>query len=133
MFVDHAVEPISPDMRAGLRLDELRGDAHAVARLAHAALQHIAHAEFAPDLLHVDGAALVGEAGIARDDEEPADARQRRGDLLDHAVGKIVLVGIAAQVGERQDGNRGTVGLPRCRRLREHAGVPPRAGRSVNL
>ena len=41
---------LGPQMRAGLGLDELRGDAQAIARLAHAALQHVAHAEFAPDL-----------------------------------------------------------------------------------
>ena len=54
-------------MRAGLGLDQLRGDAHAIGGLAHAALQHIAHAELATDLLYIDGAALVGEARIAGD------------------------------------------------------------------
>ena len=49
-----------------------------IAGLAHAAFQHVAHAELAPDLLHVDGAALVGEARIAGDHEQPAQARQAR-------------------------------------------------------
>jgi hypothetical protein len=51
------------------RIDELARDAHAVSGLAQAAFQHIAHAEFPANLLHVNGTAFVGEARIARDDE----------------------------------------------------------------
>ena len=40
------VEPVGPDVAAIGRVDELCGDAHAVARLAHAALQHVAHTQF---------------------------------------------------------------------------------------
>ena len=76
--LERAVEAIGPEMCAGRRVDELAGDAHPVAGLAHAAFEHVAHAELAADLLHVDGAALVGEARIARDHEQPADARQAR-------------------------------------------------------
>ena len=67
--VESAVEPVGPDMRAGLGLDQLGGDAQPVPALADAAFQHIAHAEFAPDLPDVDRLALVDEARIARDDE----------------------------------------------------------------
>ena len=41
---------------AGRRVDQLAGDAHPAAGLAHAAFEHVAHAQFAADLLHVDGA-----------------------------------------------------------------------------
>src|SRR5271165_1900610 len=78
------------------------GDADPVAALAHRAFEHVAHAELAPDLFHIDGLALVSEARIAGDDEEPADAAQRGDDLLDHAVGEIFLLGVTAHVGERQ-------------------------------
>jgi hypothetical protein len=37
-------------------------------------------------LLHVDRLALIGEARIAGDDEEPADAAERGDDLLDQTV-----------------------------------------------
>ena len=67
-----AVEPVGPEMRAGRGIDQLAGDAHPAAGLAHAALEHVAHAELAADLPHVDGPALVGEARIAGDDEQPA-------------------------------------------------------------
>src|SRR5215472_15653144 len=46
---------------ARLRLDQLRGNANAVARFSQTTFEDISHAEFAPDFLHVDGAALVGE------------------------------------------------------------------------
>ena len=78
-----AVEAVGPEMRAGRRIDELAGDPHPLARLAHAAFEHVAHAQLAPDLLHVDRPALVGEAGVARDHEQPAHARERGDDLLD--------------------------------------------------
>ena len=101
-------------------------------RLAHAAFQHVAHAQLAAHLLHVDRPALVGEARVARDDEQPADARQRRDDVLDHAVGEIVLLGVAAQVQERQDGDGGLVGKGQgmCRRFIRAASSGPRCCRS---
>src|SRR5271166_1133826 len=66
-------------------------DAEPRARLAHAALQHIAHAKLAPDLSDIDRPSLVGEARIARDHEQPPDARQSGGDVFDHSVDEIVL------------------------------------------
>ncbi len=98
---ERAVEPIGPQMRAGHRVDQLADNAHATAGLAHRAFEHVPNAEFAADLLHVDRLALVREARIAGDDEEPADAGERGDDLLDHAVGEIFLLRIAAQIGER--------------------------------
>jgi len=38
----------------------------------HASLQQVAHAEFPTHLPHVERSAAVGEAGVARDDEQPA-------------------------------------------------------------
>ena len=40
-----AFEAVGPQMRPGRGIDELAGDAHAVAGLAHAAFQHVAHAQ----------------------------------------------------------------------------------------
>ncbi len=107
-----AVVAVGPQMRPGRGLDQLRRDAHPVARLAHASFQDIAHAELTPDLSHIDGSALVGEARIARDHEQPFDPRQAGDDVLDHAVGEILLLRIAAHVLERQDRDRRPVG--RC-------------------
>jgi hypothetical protein len=67
-----AVIALGPHVRARCCLDELGRDAHAIARFAHAPLEDVTHTQFAADLLDIDRAALVGEAGVARDDEEPA-------------------------------------------------------------
>ena len=87
-------------------VDELSGDAHAAGGFAHAALQHVAHAELARDLPHVDRLALVGEGGIARDHEEPLLPRKAGDDVLGQAVRKVILIGIAAHVLERQHRDR---------------------------
>src|SRR5580693_9660827 len=68
-------------MRPVCRVDQLRGDADPAARFAHRAFENIAHTQFAADRLHIDRLALVGEARIAGDDEEPADAGECRNDL----------------------------------------------------
>ena len=56
-------------MRAPLGFDQPAGNAHAVGGVAHTAFEHIAYGKFAPDLLYVDGLALVSEARIAGDDD----------------------------------------------------------------
>jgi len=105
-----AVEAVGPEMRPAHCADQLRGDADPITALAHRAFQHVAHTEFAADLLHVDEAALVAEARIAGDDEQPADTGERGNDLLDHAVGEILLFRVAAHIGERQYRYRRFVG-----------------------
>lgn len=57
-------------MSANVGLDELAGDAHAIARLANAAFEDVAHAELASYPLDLDRLAFVGEARVAGDDEE---------------------------------------------------------------
>ena len=64
-------------MRAGRRVDQLRADAYTIAGFADRTLEDVAHPQLAADLFHIDRLALVGEARIAGDDEEPMDARQR--------------------------------------------------------
>ncbi len=76
------------------RVDQLGGNAHPVGRLAHASLEHVLDAELARDPLHVDCLALVGERRVARDDEEPAEARQRGDNVLGDAVGEVLLLGV---------------------------------------
>jgi hypothetical protein len=90
-------------MRPRRRLNQLARDAHACSGLADASFQHVAHTEFAADLPHIDRAPFVGEGRVAGDDEQRADARQRGGDVLHHAVGEILLLGVTAHVLERQD------------------------------
>src|SRR5262249_19560738 len=100
-----AIEALGPNVIAAVSLGELRADAQAAARFAHAAFEEVAHARPAAVLLHIDGRAFVGRAAGARDDEEPAHLRERGDDLLDHAVGEVFLVRVARHVLERQYGD----------------------------
>src|SRR5258708_39915839 len=96
-------------MAACRSLYQLAGNANAITRFPDASFQHIAHAEFASDLLDIDSLAFVGEARIAADYEQRLEVRQRRDDVLDHAVGEKLLLRIAGHVLERQHGDRALV------------------------
>src|SRR3989442_3579802 len=52
-------------MRAGCRVDHLRGIAHATAGSTHRAFEDLTDAEFPADLLHIDRLAFVYKARIA--------------------------------------------------------------------
>jgi hypothetical protein len=97
-------------MCAALRVDQLRRDAYAAGRFAQRAFEHVSDTQFPADLFHIDGLAFARKARIARDHEEPADAAERSDDLLDHAVGEILLLRVATHVLERQHGDRRLVG-----------------------
>ena len=92
--LDRAVVPIRPQVRARLGFEQLRRDTQARSRFANAALQHVTHAQFAPDLPDVDRLALVDEARIASDHEQPFDSRKPGDDVLDNPVDKIFLLGV---------------------------------------
>ena len=67
-----AIVMVGPQVLTGRSVDQLGGDAYAVAALANAALQDIAHAQVGPDLAYVNSLTFVGERGIARDHKKPA-------------------------------------------------------------
>src|SRR6516164_557700 len=70
-----AIVALRPDVVSDPSLDELCCDTDPIAGFADAAFENIVNAELTADLLHIDGAALVGKAAVARDDEEPPDFR----------------------------------------------------------
>src|ERR1700737_2666756 len=82
-------------MRAGHGINQLPCDANFPRRLAHRPLKDIAHAKLASDLLDIDGSALESETRIASDHEQRFKPRKRYGDLLNHSVRKILLLGIS--------------------------------------
>ena len=106
---DVAVVALGPQMAAGGDVIELRGNAHPIAAAANAALDDVADAELARDLVDVGAAALVDKRGVARDDEEPPQLGQRGDDVLADPVGKIILGLVAAHVDEGQHGDAGPV------------------------
>src|SRR6516165_12636756 len=105
-------------MDAGSRVNQLGGNAHATASFTHRTFQDVAHTQLTTNALNIDRLTLVGEGRIAGYHEEPADTRERGNDLLDHAVGEVFLLRIAAQVLKRQHGDRRLVGQGERRRRR---------------
>src|SRR5262249_16013583 len=87
------------------RVDQLCGDAHAPAGLAYAALDDISDLQSLGYLTDVDGLALEGEGGVARQHVERGDLGQVGDDVLGDAVAEVFLLRIAAHVGEREDGD----------------------------
>ena len=98
-----AVVPVGPEMGIGRGIDELPGDAQPTAGAAHAPFEDVADSELPPDLADVHRPVLVGEGRVAGDNEELRKARQRGDNVLDDPVGKVLLIGIGAHVGEDRD------------------------------
>ena len=127
--VERAVVALRPDLRVGGRLEQLRRDPHAIAGLAHAALEDVRDLEGPRDLGRRDRLALVREGGVARSDRKRRHPTEVRDDVLGHAVAEVLLLRVSAHVDERQDdharfrrsrsarGRRGVSG----RRIRGHA------------
>ena len=93
-------------MVAGLRVNQLSGNAHAIPHLAHAAFDQISNAKPRPDILYGDALSFEGERGMAGDDEQGWKTRQLGDDILRDAIGEILLFRIAAHIVERKHGNR---------------------------
>ena len=93
-------------MFAVLRVDELNVDPKAVAAALDAALEDITDVQLPANRFHVERLAFVGERRVARDDEGSSDAREIGRQALGDAVDEIFVLGIAADIGERQDDNR---------------------------
>ena len=100
----------APNVNAGFRFDQLCGQAHAGADLAHAAFQNIAHPEFAGDFPEAGSAVAEHEARVPGNHLKPAVMRQGRDDVLGDPVGEIVLLGVPADVAERHHRDGGPFG-----------------------
>jgi hypothetical protein len=101
-----AVIFLSPDVLPGFGVAELARDADPLCSGANAPFEDISDTEFARDLADVHHATLVNEARVACDDEKPAQAGERRDDVLAQAIRKEIPRGIAVAVSEGQDGDR---------------------------
>ncbi len=104
--VELAVVALGPKVAAGGRVDQLRVDAHLLAGLAHAALQHVSDTERLADLADIDLAPLVAGRRGSRNDRQAGNLGQVGDQVLGHAVREILLLGVAAHVDEGQDGDR---------------------------
>ena len=82
-------------MKSRDRIVELCRDADGTTRTPHAPFENVADAKFAGDLTHRHHLALVGERAGPRDHEQLAEPGQFCRDVFDHAVGEILLLGVA--------------------------------------
>ena len=100
-----AVEGLRPDLVTAGGVDDLRRDSQPISRLADPSLEEKAHVELAADRLWVGGLTFVPDCLVATGDQQRAVAGQTVDDVLGDAVGKELLVGIAARMSERQHGD----------------------------
>ena len=97
---------LGPQMVADLCIDQLGADPDAAGDAAHAALRQVAHAQFRPMRDNVELAAAEAERRIARDDEKRLEARQLGDEIFRDAVAEILLLGIVAEIDERENRER---------------------------
>ena len=76
-------------------------------------LEHVPHAELPAYLTRVSSLALVGEARVAGDHVEVTEAGKVCDDVVGDALGQVFVLGIAAQVRERENGERDPAGQGR--------------------
>src|SRR5262249_31833501 len=123
-----ALERLRPHVRAARCLDQLSGDADAVAFLAYAALEDVCDVELLADAAQVVALSLEGKRRGTANDAQAVDVRQRVEDLLGYAVGEVFLIPGRAEIREGQDGDRRGGGGRRSG-ARAHHEVPERARR----
>jgi len=92
-------------MRAGPRLDQLRGDRKLVADAPDAALHHILRGELATDFRHIDRLAFVDKGRIASQHVIDAIGAEIGDDLFADAVGEPAQGLVAGEIveGEYRD------------------------------
>ena len=88
------VVALRPDLPAGRSIRQLRADAKTLTGAPDAPVQHVTHAEGLSDLPNVERLAAKVKGRIAGRDEEPAQARKTRDDVLGETVGEMLLLDV---------------------------------------
>ena len=112
---EFTVVALGPETVTARGIEKLDGHPHPAADLAHAPFGHVPDAELAADPFDLGRLVLVGEAGVAGDDEQRPEPRQFGDDFSRNPVGKIILPRIAAQIRKRKHRERRPIGHCRCR------------------
>src|SRR5579872_486332 len=92
-------------MRAIGGVDQLCRDANAISGTAHAAFQNRADTECFGNTANVLLFATEGEGGGAGDHFQAGNLRQQVDDLFRESVAEVVLLLVAAHIGEGQHGD----------------------------
>ena len=110
-LIQIAVVFLSPDVRVGARVDQLRVQVNPITAPACASFQHMRHPKRIADLAHISFAAVFHHAGPA-DDFEVGDLRQLGQNVVLHTIGERRVFFLVAQVFKRQNGDPGCYWLP---------------------
>src|SRR3984957_17742515 len=95
-------------MIARFGVDKLHVDARAVSAALDATLQNVADVQLAPDRLRVERLAFVCERRIASDYDSASYPRGVGRETFRDPVDEMLLLRIAADIGERKDDDRET-------------------------
>lgn len=101
-----AFKGLSPEVAVSARVDELGGDADAVAGADDGALDDGVDAELAGDIGERAAGTLVGHDGGSGDDAKIGDTGELSDQLVGHTVGEVLLARIAGEVLKRKNRNR---------------------------
>src|SRR3990172_7684661 len=91
-------------LRGGV--DQLGVDAHPRAGFLYAAFQHVRDAQLPAHLPNVRRLALVSKGRMAGDDEQAEEPGKVGDEVIGDCVAEVVLFWVAAEVLERQNGDR---------------------------
>src|SRR5258705_8767055 len=105
-IIDTAIVAIGPQVAAVQAVNQLRRQPDSIADLADAPLQHITSTQNPSNFAYVPCLPFEYEARIAGYDQELLDLRQGGQNVFGDAIGKILLLGVAAHVLKRQHGDR---------------------------
>lgn len=108
-----AIPGLRPEMRVGVRFDQLGRDADPLAGLADAALDDMTDAQSLGDRRDVHILALEGETRCPRRDTQARNPRQHAEQLFAQPVREILVVALGTHVG----GGQHRDGLPRIDRV----------------
>src|SRR5947209_559865 len=113
-----AIEALGPYMHLVAYSNQLRSDANPRSCLAHAAFEHVIHSKFLPNLVDAFAAVLVLHRRGAGDHSETIWVHSPKlGDhLLGHAIGEVLLAGIASEILEWQNNQPSLSYLPAASR-----------------
>ena len=101
--VEFPIVTFRPEMFVVRSANQLHIHVHGISDFLHAALQQIRHAQLPADVAQIVRRAFVFLGRSARDDFERCDLRKPGQDFVLDAVGKIGVIGIAAEVLKRQN------------------------------
>jgi len=108
-ILDRAIVPISPDMVSVSCLDQLAGDAYAVAAVPDRPAQEVSRIERSPQACRIVREYCWIEIRCGGDHDQFSKSGKLGDDVLGDAVPEIAAVGGGVELGERQHGDRRTI------------------------